>query len=237
MAQTTPPTVDTLPTPPSTSDPANFNTRADAFLGALLTWATQVGALATNVYNNAVDCYNNAVLALGYQGGAETAQTAAEAAQAAAEATAEDVATLSDADLWVSGETVAAGKTRWSPADRMIYRRLISGAGTTDPSADAVNWAPAAPAPQVTAVPGTTVTAAKNAHYTLDNVAATTLTLPASPTVGDMVWVTVGNGLRTNVIARNGEPIMSLAEDLTLDDPYTTIGLRYINATLGWRIF
>lgn len=38
-----------LPTPPSTNDPANFNTRADAFLGQMPTFVTQANALATEV--------------------------------------------------------------------------------------------------------------------------------------------------------------------------------------------
>lgn len=43
-----------LPTPPSTNDPANFNTRADAFLGQMPTFVTQANALATEVYGLAV---------------------------------------------------------------------------------------------------------------------------------------------------------------------------------------
>lgn len=38
-----------LPTPPSTNDPANFNTRADAFLGQMPTFATEANAVATEV--------------------------------------------------------------------------------------------------------------------------------------------------------------------------------------------
>ena len=36
-----------LPTPPSRTDAANFNVRAEAFLGALPTFVTQANALAT----------------------------------------------------------------------------------------------------------------------------------------------------------------------------------------------
>ena len=43
-----------LPTPPSTNDPANFNTRADAFLGQMPTFVTQANVLATEVYGLAV---------------------------------------------------------------------------------------------------------------------------------------------------------------------------------------
>ncbi len=43
-----------LPTPPSTNDPANFNTRADAFLGQMPTFVTEANALSTEVYGLAV---------------------------------------------------------------------------------------------------------------------------------------------------------------------------------------
>lgn len=42
-----------LPTPPSRSDPANFATRADSFLGALPTFQSEANALATEAENNA----------------------------------------------------------------------------------------------------------------------------------------------------------------------------------------
>jgi len=45
---TTIPTITALPTPPSTDDPANFSTRADAFLGALQSpFVTEVNAFVT----------------------------------------------------------------------------------------------------------------------------------------------------------------------------------------------
>lgn len=91
-------------------------------------------------------------------------------------------------------------------------------------------------APAIVAVSGTTQTAVAKTQYILNNVAATTVTLPATPAVGDIVWVTPGNGLFTNVIARGGSNIMSLAEDMTINDPNVTVELRYINSTLGWRL-
>ena len=63
-----------LPDPPQRTDPANFATKADAFLGALPTFATEANALATVVN--------------GYKTDAETAQAAAEAAQAVAQTSA-----------------------------------------------------------------------------------------------------------------------------------------------------
>lgn len=89
-------------------------------------------------------------------------------------------------------------------------------------------------APPLTVVTTTTQTATAGNHYVVTNVAATTVTLPASASAGDVVWVTVGNGLTTNVIARNGHKIQSLSEDLTLDSLNASVQLRYINATIGW---
>jgi hypothetical protein len=83
-------------------------------------------------------------------------------------------------------------------------------------------------------VTGISQTAVAGNHYVLTNVAATTVTLPATPTAGDVVWVTVGNGLTTNVVARNGSNIQSIAEDLTLNAKYAAVQMRFINSTIGW---
>jgi hypothetical protein len=86
----------------------------------------------------------------------------------------------------------------------------------------------------VALVSATTQTAVAGAHYILTNVAATTVTLPASPVSGDTVWVTPTNGLTTNVIARNGQTIMGLAEDMTVDNANATVELRFVNS--DWRL-
>ena len=87
----------------------------------------------------------------------------------------------------------------------------------------------------VSVVSGTTQTAVAGNHYILTNVAASTVTLPASPTSGDMVWVTWTNSLDTNVIARNGQTIMGLSEDMTLNASTNgTVQLRFVNSS--WRI-
>jgi hypothetical protein len=88
--------------------------------------------------------------------------------------------------------------------------------------------------PTLNVVTGTTQTAAANNHYVLTNAATTTVTLPASPAAGDVVWVTVENGRIDNVIARNGQNIESIADDLLLDDTQASLQLRYVNATIGW---
>ena len=59
--------------------------------------------------------------------------------------------------------------------------------------------------------------------------------LPIAPNTGDTVWATFTNGLSTNIIARNGKTIMSLAEDITIDSTTgLTVELKYINS--DWRL-
>ena len=54
--------------------------------------------------------------------------------------------------------------------------------------------------------------------------------------LGELAELIVGNGLRTNVLARNGNKIMAVAEDLTINDGNATLALRYLSATQGWRL-
>ena len=81
----------------------------------------------------------------------------------------------------------------------------------------------------------TTISAVVGTHYVLTAASLTTVTLPASPTISDTIYVTVANGLTTNVISRNGKNIQGLAENMTLDSPYASAQLRFTNdATEGW---
>lgn len=102
-----------LPTPPSRQDPTNFNDRADAFLGALPTFATEANALQINVNTS----------------------------EANAVASAAAVLAATNIVKWVSGTTYANGAVVWSPINGLAYRRITtSGSGTTDPSADTTNY-------------------------------------------------------------------------------------------------
>lgn len=61
-----------------------------------------------------------------------------------------------------------------------------------------------------------------------------TLTLPASPTAGDMVMFANRSATSTPVIARNGQNIMGLAEDMTVNNVNYFGTLVFSDATHGW---
>ena len=79
---------------------------------------------------------------------------------------------------------------------------------------------------------GTNTTAVASRIYVL--TASLTLTLPASPSAGNTVAVSNMSGVLTAVIGRNSQPIMALAEDLTVDLDGAGFTLVYADATRGW---
>lgn len=122
-------TITALPTPPSSSSPSNFDTRADAFLGALPTFVTQTNAVAGEVNTNATTATAAATNA-GTQAATATAQAVLAAASAAA------AAASASATLWVSGTNYTAGAVVYSPTNYATYRTTTSGVSSTDPAAD-----------------------------------------------------------------------------------------------------
>lgn len=173
---TTPPSITALPAPPDPNDRATFNSRAYPWSAAQQTLATEVGAVAANVYGNATEAVNAAALAV----------PAAAAAEAASNAT-----------LWVNGTTYAAGVVVWSPINALSYRRKSAGAGTTDPSADSANWAAlAGGTPSLTRSARTSNTILGTADKgTLIDITSGTFsqTFDAAATLGDGWWCYLRN--------------------------------------------
>jgi hypothetical protein len=79
----------------------------------------------------------------------------------------------------------------------------------------------------------TNTTAVAGTTYHI-NGSGITLTLPSSPSAGDMVgWTNLTND-KTNILGNNGAPIMKLSENLTLDVAYLSGNVVYTDATNGW---
>lgn len=87
-----------------------------------------------------------------------------------------------------------------------------------------------------------------NANYTTSagdlllvdtSVSAISITLPASPSIGDTVSVVDMSGtldVRGLSILRGGSRVMGLEEDMTVSTPYISFSLVYSDATYGWRV-
>lgn len=134
MPLVVPTPIPALPVPPTTTDSANFDTRADAFNAALQNaFQPAANALAGATYANAQHAQAQAEAAV-------VTKDAAVAASAVSAQNAEASAASAGATRWLPDVAYAVGDTRWSPATRMIYRRIVAGAGSTDPSVDAASW-------------------------------------------------------------------------------------------------
>jgi len=81
-------------------------------------------------------------------------------------------------------------------------------------------------------VTAASITATANTHVYV-SAATKTITLPASPAIGQRVLITVGNFTDT-VVARNGSKIMSSATDFTMDAAYLSIQFIFTDAVQGW---
>jgi len=82
------------------------------------------------------------------------------------------------------------------------------------------------------------ITMAANYNYFVDTTAARTLTLPASPTLGDTIAVydASGTAATNNItIARNGNNINGQTEDAIIDVDQSSSIFTYTGSTLGWR--
>ena len=81
--------------------------------------------------------------------------------------------------------------------------------------------------------------AAGSGNFVATNVGAITVTLPASPSLGDEVAVIDGAGFASanNItIGRNSQPIMGEAEDMVVNVDDAAFTLVYYNSTYGWRL-
>jgi hypothetical protein len=80
----------------------------------------------------------------------------------------------------------------------------------------------------------TNTTAVANSLYVL--TASLTLTLPASPVVGDSIKISNRSGTTTCVLGANNKKIMGAAANLTLDTASASFELIYSGAAEGWVI-
>jgi 1-deoxy-D-xylulose 5-phosphate reductoisomerase len=76
-------------------------------------------------------------------------------------------------------------------------------------------------------------------RYFVDTAAARTLTLPASPTLGQEIIIfdaTGSAGTNNITLSRNGNKINGLTEDAIIDVDKSAAVLIYTGSTIGWRL-
>lgn len=80
------------------------------------------------------------------------------------------------------------------------------------------------------------ITAEKDKIYVFTEPTPYTLNLPPSPENGDSILISNRSGIPNNIIGRNGELIMGLAEDMELNVPPAAFMFTYASGTQGWVI-
>ena len=105
---------------------------------------------------------------------------------------------------------------------------------TSNGSGSAPSWQTAGGLPAMTVTSSTAISAVAGNHYVVTGASTVTVTLPTSPSAGNVVWITIANGRVDTVVARNGQNINSLAENMTIDNAYAGVQLRFADATKGW---
>jgi hypothetical protein len=296
-----------LSVPPSKSDPANFNTRADTFLGELPTFATEANALATDVNSKqlaaALSETNAAASALAASGSATAASNSASdastyatnasnSATSALNAPGTNATSTNSLTIGTGNKTltIQTGKAfsigqrvviAYSTTPTISMTGVItthnSGTGSLTVSIESTSGAGTYTAWTVSlsATAGVLTVNGQSGHITdiatkagtetltnktisssnvLQNVqviSANTdalvgnsyvmttnliLTLPLSPSVGDWVKVQNASGTSTCTVARNGNNIMSLAEDMVIEKINAGVTNVYADSTSGWLI-
>ena len=139
-------------------------------------------------------------------------------------ATQQSIKAYVDASVIISNDEVTTA---------MLQDSAVTTAKIADDAITAAKIASVPIAVGITSVvTSSSLTATVNTHVYV-SAATQTITLPASPTVGQRVLVTVGNFTDT-VVGRNGSNIMSSASDFTMDAAYLSIQFIYTDATQGW---
>ncbi len=158
-----------LPTPPTRQDPANFNTRADEFLGALPTFGAEANSLATDVNSNQVTASNAATTATA---AASTATTKATEATNAATA-ADNSKTAAATSETNAANSATAAATSATNASNSVAAAATSATNAATSATNASNSATAA------------ATSATNAEIFATQQLKATSTTSNTPGLGD----------------------------------------------------
>lgn len=212
---TAPPTVPTLPAFPAVSNRTTYNQEAFDCLNTLAAdVAPAISTAAAATHANAAEAAAAAITAT------SSAATAAAAANFKGEWTSLTGALAVPACVKHSGRlwlllSGVGDVTAYTPGVSAAWTELVVSIG-----------------PRRVSVTSGTFTAVAGTTYVFTSEAA--LYLPASPIAGDWVAAINRSGGVGSVIYRNGQNIMGLAENMTLDNINASVTLVFADATRGW---
>jgi hypothetical protein len=84
------------------------------------------------------------------------------------------------------------------------------------------------------------ITLSKDIYYMVNTSAARSLALPATPSVGDRVYIfdQTGSSASNNItVTPNGSNLNGSSQNLVIDLNYATAVLQYISSAYGWRVY
>lgn len=139
MPLVAPAPITALPAPPTTGDPANFDARADAFLGALPAFGQELNRAAAATHANASEATEQMRQDLRAAG---DARAAAQASAALAAQHAASASQASHARSWAAGQAWQVNDVVWGVSQPgVLYRCIAAHTGqSTAPEADAAHW-------------------------------------------------------------------------------------------------
>jgi hypothetical protein len=192
--------ITSLGTPPQTSDPTNFDARADALL------ATAPGGIPNMVteLNVAIPQLNS------LEANVTTKEASAAASAAAAQA-------LVSAVAFNASTAYSQYAAAISTVNLLTYRRKTAGTSATDPSADSANWVNTGLPPVVVVRTGVNTTMLAGVVYIV-TANGITLTLQATPGSQDLYRYRSGLGISTWTLAPGGtNKIEGTTASITID--------------------
>lgn len=218
-------TITALPTPvPQRSDPTNFAPRADLFLAALPTFATETNLVASEVNANASTASSQAGIAVS-------------AANAATDAAAQSLAAANFKGEW-STLTGALNKPACVKHNGRFWLLLnnLANVTTSEPGVSS-NWTSMDAGAPITQVITSNTTAVVGVRYI---IAASTLTLTLPTTgllKGDYIGIRLAvNPSPTQIVDFGSVKLLGqTAGQVYMDAKGFMIDLNYENSTYGWN--
>lgn len=208
-----------LPQPPSLTDEATFDVRADTFVAALPAFADEANTLATQVNADAAQA-------------ASSASAASASASAAASSAGQAAASANFRGAW-SSLTGPLARPASVAHNGVIYLLQVDLADVTAATPGASSaWLAYQPSVAAPVLINSNTVATPFGRYIF--TAPCTLTLPASPAVGTTIQFINLSGALTCIVDPGAKKIRGTAGPMTLDDYSAAATLTYSGVTKGW---